>query len=348
MKEYTMTSGQQVVTVSDDISPEEWFEYVEENGWGDGLPTIPPTTEAVEKFITALRGEQPAFPPIPPRRVVPTMASLAANAVMAGCRPEHFTLVLAALRATLQPEFNLHGVLATTHPCTPMIIVNGPVRRTLDINGGPNCLGQGTRANAVTGRALHLILANIGGARPGTMDRATQGSPAKFTYCFGENEEESPWEPYHVRRGFAAADSVVTVVAAEPPHNINDHGSTSGDEIMTTIAGTMSEAGTNNLYLRGPHFLVLGPEHAATLARDGWTIPRIQEEAYYRSRVRLSRVSAGNRQYFETRGTEPREGYYYLSTSPDKIHILVAGGPGKHSAWIPSFGATEACSQALL
>ena len=347
MTGHTVISPDQVVTLSDGMSPAEWFSYAEGQGWGDGLSTIPPTAAAVRDFIEALPAQPGGMPRVPPRRVVPTIASLAANAVMAGCVPEDFPLVLAALRASAQPAFNLDGILATTHPCTPMVIANGPVRHELGINCGANCLGQGTRANAVIGRALHLIFTNIGGARPGTMDRATQGSPAKFTYCFGENEEASPWEPYHVRRGFPESANVVTVAAAEPPHNINDHGSTSGDEILTTIAGAMSEAGTNNLYLGGPHFIVLGPEHAGTLHRDGWTIPRIQEEAYERSRIHWSRVSAGNRRYFGTHGVEPADDYYHLSTGPGDVHVIVAGGPGKHSAWIPTFGATQACSGQL-
>ena len=339
------TVGEDEVVTLDDPSHEEWYGYVEERGWGDGLPTVPPTEEAVAALVGGLREQPEPFPPIPPRRVAPTLTSLAANAVMAGCRPEHFPAVLAALRATTRPEFNLHGILATTHPCTPMVVVSGPIRSALGVNCGANCLGQGTRANAVIGRAVHLVLTNIGGARPGVMDRATQGSPAKFTYCFGENEEESPWEPYHVRRGFAASDDVVTVAATESPHNINDHGSTSGDEILTTISGAMSESGSNNVYIRGPHFVVLGPEHAATLNRDGWTVAGIQEELYERSRIHVSRVSAGNHAQFHDHGIEPKDDHYYIGAGPDHIQVLVAGGPGKHSTWIPSFGATAACSE---
>ena len=155
---------------------------------------------------------------------------------MAGCRPEYFPVVLAALRGVLKDEYNLHGTLATTHPCAPMVMVNGPLRQTLDINCSSNCFGQGWRANATIGRALELILLNVGGAKPGVMDRSTHGSPAKYAFCFGENEEESPWEPYHVRRGFAPEDSVVTVMAGEPPHNINDHASSSAEGILTTIS----------------------------------------------------------------------------------------------------------------
>jgi hypothetical protein len=180
------------------------------------------------------------------------------------------------------------------------------------------------------------------------MDRATQGSPAKYTFCFGENEEQSPWAPYHVRRGFDGGENVVTVMAAEPPHNINDHGSTTGEEILTTAAGTMAEPGSNTVYLRGPHLLLLSPEHAATLARDGWTVEQIRTWIWERARIPVDRVSAGKRREFADFGIEPKGNYYTVSSEPDHLHLAVAGGPGKHSAWIPSFGATAACTERIL
>ena len=184
---------------------------------------------------------------------------------MAGCRADYLPLVVSAVRAVLQPEYNLHGTLATTHPCAPMLIINGSVRHDLDINCTSNCFGQGRRANATIGRALQLTLLNVGGAKPGEMDRATHGSPAKFAFCFGENEEESPWEAYHVRRGFDAPDNVINSLPCEAPHNINDHSSTSGEGILMTIAGTISQTGANMIYGTAPYVVALGPEHAATL-----------------------------------------------------------------------------------
>src|SRR5258708_16909757 len=148
-----------------------------------------------------------------------------------------------------------------------MMLVSGPLRHELSINCGSNCFGQGWRANATIGRALGLILLNVGGAKPAIMDRSTMGSPDKYSFCFGENEEESPWAPYHVRRGFAREDSVVTVMAAEPPHNINDHGSNSGEGILTTFASTMAQAGPNTIYGGGPSLVLLGPQHPPPPAR---------------------------------------------------------------------------------
>jgi hypothetical protein len=324
-----------------DLGPPEWFDWAEQRGWGDGLPSIPPTEDLVDAMLA---GATPELGPLPPSRLAPTPRSVAANAVMAGARPADLPVLLAALAAVQAEEYNLHGTLATTHPCAPMLLVNGPIRERLGLNSGGNCFGQGSRANAVLGRALALVLANVGGARPGTMDRATQGSPAKYTFCFAEHEEASPWLPYHVRRGFDAGDSVVTVMAAEPPHNINDHGSTTGEEILTTIAGTMAQSGSNNVYVRGPHLLVLGPEHAATLRRDRWTVDGIRDWLWEHARIPVERVSPGNQAQFAEWDIKPDGDCYPVSTGPEQLHIAVAGGAGKHSAWIPSFGATAAVS----
>ena len=323
-----------------ELSTEDWNEYAIAQGWSDGLPLLMPTEAAVARFTASVRADNETFAPISPRQVVPTLQSLAANAVMAGCKPEYFPVVLAGLRSVLDPSYNLHGTLATTHPCAQLMLVNGPIRRELDINCGSNCLGQGRRANASIGRALQLILLNIGGAKPGDMDRATQGSPAKYSYCFGENEEESPWEPYHVRKGFSAADSVVTTMAAEAPHNINDHSSNSGEGLLITIANTMSQVGANTIYLGGPCFVVLGPEHAQTMHRDGLTPASIQEALFERSRVHVSRLSKENIERWEGMDRPPVNDHYHHGNTPSDINIVVAGGAGKHSLYITSFGNT--------
>ncbi|MSO75809.1 MAG: hypothetical protein EXQ87_02700 [Alphaproteobacteria bacterium] len=327
-----------------DLDGEAWTDYAIAQGWSDGMPLAVPSEAAVERFTAIARGDNEPFPPISPSRLIPTLQSLAANAVMAGCRPEYFPVVLAALRGVLTPDYNLHGTLATTHPCAPMLLVSGPIRRQLAINYSSNCFGQGNRANATIGRALELILLNVGGAKPGIMDRATHGSPAKYSFCFGENEEESPWPPYHVRRGFAASDSVVTVMSGEAPHNINDHGSTTAEGILTTVAQTISQPGANVISGKGPLFIVLGPEHAQTLARDGWTIEAMQKDLFQRSRVHASRISTENQESYASMGRLPVDGHYHLTPTPEDFHMLVAGGPGKHSAYIPSFGGTAVCS----
>jgi hypothetical protein len=333
----------EVVEVGD-LDFDQWNDLAIEKGWSDGLPLMVPTEEKVERMVEACRGDNEPFLPMSPRRIIPTLRNIAANAVMSGCRPEYFPVVVAAVRAVLIPGYNLHGTLATTHPCAQGIIVSGPIRHQLGINCGSNCFGQGTKANATIGRALQLTLLNVGGAKPGEMDRSTQGSPAKYSFCFGENEEECPWEPYHVRRGFAAGDSVVTILPSEPPHNINDHASTSGEGILTTIASTISQAGANVISGDAPYTVVLGPEHAQTIHRDGWSIQDMQEKLFTDSAVHVSRVSKEQRKYYEGRTSHLVNDRYHLSRGPEDIQILVAGGPGKHSAYIPTFAHTEACS----
>ena len=327
-----------------EMDPDAWADYVEAQGWTDGLPVVVPTEAAVARMVDGARGDNEPFPAITPRLLIPTLRSLAANAVMAGCRPAYFPVVLAALRGVLVADYNLHGSLATTHSCAPMAMVNGPLRQALNINCGTNCFGQGWRANAAIGRALQLILNNVGGAKPGVMDRSTFGSPAKYTFCFGENEEDSPFPPYHVRHGFAADESVVTVMSAEANHNLNDHGSTTGEGLLTTFAGGIATPAANTIYAKGPYFMVLGPEHAATLARDKWTVERIQQFLYEKARVPMSQVSPENQRIYEEADHRPENGFYTVAPTPDDIQVAVAGGPGKHSAWIPSFGGTAAIS----
>ena len=338
-------ADQEVIDIGD-MDVEAFNEYANEQGWSDGMPLFVPTEAKVAKFVETVRGDNRPYPPVPPRQIVPTLQALAANAVMAGCKPEYFPVVTAALRGVLDPEYNLHGTLATTHSCAPMVMVSGPIRHELNINCGTNCFGQGRQSNATIGRALGLMLLNVAGAKPGEMDRSTQGNPAKYTFCFGENEEENPWTPYHVQRGFAPTDSVVTVMSGEGPHNLNDHGSTTGDGLLTTFAGGMSNPGSNTIYGKGPMFVIIGPEHAATLKRDGFTIESIREELWKRSRVHLSRVSKENLVTYETTGHKPDGDWLTIGRDPKDIHITVAGGPGKHSAFIPSFGGTTvACTR---
>lgn len=188
-----------------------------QQGWTDGLPIIPPTRTRVDEMIHWLdRLPDEMIGLVPPRQGRATLEKLAINAVMAGCRPEHFPVVVTAVGAILEPSFGLAGVQATTGPHAPLIIVNGPIVRTLNINSESNAFGPGWESNAVIGRALRLVLLNIGGGIPGTVDKSTQGQPSKYTFCIAENEEANPWEPLHVERGFDQATSTVTVVACHP------------------------------------------------------------------------------------------------------------------------------------
>ena len=324
-------------------SPGALQDYFETQGWTDGLPVVPPTPELVAAMVQAngLAAEA-ELAPIAPSMAVATVEKVAINAVMAGCRPEFMPVVLAALRAMARPEFNLAGVQGTTHPVAPLIFVNGPIRSRIGINCGSNVFGQGFRANATIGRAVRLVMINIGQGIPGKTDMATFGTPCKFTYCAGENEEKSPWEPYHVEHGMAATDSAVMVHAGEAPHNMQDHASATPDELLMTIAGTMNTLGCNNVGLCGEMMLVLGPEHARILANHGMSKNDIRGELHRRMRLRFDRMGVALRNWYRNRrpainvGPEVEEIPYFDDAA--QILIMVAGGPGLHSMVIPSFG----------
>lgn len=317
-------------------------------GWTDGLPIIPPTEERLKKFLGDSawdRREMLGF--VPPCQGEATVEKLAVNSIMAGCTPDLFPVVVAATKAMLQEGFNLYGIQTTTHLCTVLVIVNGPLVDKLRFNCSYNAMGQGVRANAVVGRAIRFILVNIGGALPGVLDRATLGGPAKYTFCLAENEEESPWDPLHVERGFAQDVSTVTVVGAEGPHNVNDHGSQNAEEILTTIAGVLGTPGTNHIYLSGEPLIIIGPEHAAAIARDGFSKLMLKQFLHEHGRVPFSLISPGNLTRFAKikpdrfAGLKPGD-RVPLAERAEDIMVVVAGGAGRHSAVIPTFGTTRA------
>ena len=323
------------------------------NKWTDGLPIIPPTEQRFNGMI-----EKSGWDPttvigfIAPLQGKATIEKIAVNALMAGCTASHLPVIIAAVRAMTQPQFNLYALQTTTHLCTVLALVNGPVVHDLLINCRYNAMGQGTLSNAVIGRAIRLILTNIGGAIPGVLDRATFGSPAKYTFCFGENEDESPWEPLHVERGFTKQESTVTIVGAEPPHNVNDHGSATADGVISTVAGTLATPGTNQLYMAGEPLVVLGPEHAAIIAREGLTKRDTKDRLHEKARVPLSEISAGNLKRFERinpkRFGQPSQNQTVpIAESSDDIMVVVSGGKGRHSVVIPTFGSTRSVTELI-
>lgn len=330
-----MTAREVVRLEADDID-----EVFEARGWSDGLPVVAPTPERVAAMLAAAarRGDE-ELGTMPPRQGVATLEVLAVNAVMAGCRPAYFPVVIAAVEAMLDPAFNLFAVQATTHPCAPCVIVNGPLAVSLGINARYGAFGPGVRANATIGRALRLILLNVGGALPGILDRSTQGQPAKYAYCVAENEAESPWPALHESRGFAAGDSVVTVTAAEGPHNINDHISTDAAGVLATICAALADMGANNSYLYGQPMLALGPEHAAILAADGHDRESIAAHVFEHARLPAAQWRRGGmagmfKDAFPDADPKP------ILLCPDDLLIAVIGGFGRHSCWLPTFGNT--------
>lgn len=330
------------------------FEYCMEKGWSDGLPVVLPTAERVERMLQYCN--RPYDQPIAllaPRYGAATPLRLAANAVMAGCKPEYFPLVMLAIEAMAEEPFNLYGIQATTHPCAPLIIVNGPIAKEIGMNSGHSALGAGNRANATIGRAIRLALVNIGGAVPGIGDMCTYGDPTKFSYCAPENEEGNPWDPLHVEKGYPADSSTVTVVAAEPPHNVNDHESHTAQGILTTIAGTISITGANNTYYQSQPVVLICPEHAATIAGDGYSKLQAKEFLFQHGRVPLSRFSKENieRRFrgklVDIYGNAPLDTMVPMVRDADDFLIVVIGGAGKHSAYIPTFGNTHAVTRPL-
>ncbi|PJI89482.1 hypothetical protein DAH55_18090 [Sphingomonas koreensis] len=339
--------------LADDLDFEAANEALYQLGVTDGLPVIPPTEARVSRMLAGTRRDAgQSLGAMGPGYGKATIEKIAVNAVMAGCRPKYLPVLIAACEAMLEDEFNLYGINATTHPVTPMLVVNGPAVERLRINSGYNCMGPGWRANATIGRAIRLILINIAGGSPGNGDRATHGTPAKFSFCMGENEMASPWEPLHVRRGFDPAVSTVTVHGSEAPHEINNHTSEDGAGILKTFVSTLSTLGHNNSYLgHGEVAICIGPEHADTIARDGIGLREVQDYLFANAGNRLSRLVGITRDNYDAMAPFNRDSasdpFVPLVSRPEDYLLYVAGGVGKHSMAMPSFGLTRSVTRAI-
>ncbi|WP_300016326.1 thioredoxin family protein [Pseudonocardia sp.] len=251
---------------------EDEAEALFDRGWSDGLPVVAPTQVRVLRMLEGTtRPPDEVVAVVPPNLVPATVEKVAINAVLAGCRPEYLPVVLAAVEAACTDEFNAHGLLATTWGAGPAVVVNGPVAREIGMNSGGNALGQGNRANATIGRALQLVIRNVGGGRPGGVDRATTGHPGKLGFCFAEDEDGSPWEPLSVSRGVAPGTSAVTVFAAEGPRGIADQISRTPDSLARSLAAGLRTVAHPKLPLGFDATLVVCPEHARVFADAGWS-----------------------------------------------------------------------------
>jgi hypothetical protein len=331
-------------------------ELYEQHGWGDGLPLVAPTPERVDAMLAALvdADGNPLDPDeviavLPPRNGEATRRSIAVNAVLAGCAPEHLPVLVTATRALARPELNLRGVNATTHPVAPLLIVHGEVAQSAGYNGGLGAFGPGNRANATTGRALRLILLHIAGAVPGPGDVSTQGGPAKYSYCVAENIDESPWPGYATSVGVEGA-SAVTIHCGEAPHNAHDMESADPAAILDKVASAMTSLGQNNAPISSAeYFVTLCPEHAATCAESGWSRRDVCNYLFARARLRVGDMKAA----FELRAWAPwlntldDDETMPMTEHPDNIRVLVVGGAGKHSSVIPSWGMTKSVTLAL-
>ena len=258
---------------------EDEIEACYARGWSDGLPVVPPTRERVLRMLEGTTREPSAIVAVVPPDMAPcSVEKVAINAVMAGCRPEYLPVVLATVEAACTDELNMHGLLATTYASGPVVIVNGPIARAIGMNSGVNALGQGNRANATIGRALQLVVRNVGGGRPGEVDRATLGNPGKYTFCFAEDEDGSPWEPLSVERGVAARASAVTLFAGEGTRVVVDQLSRTPESLARSFAACLRTVGHPKLALSFDAFVIVSPEHAEVFREAGWTKARLRDE----------------------------------------------------------------------
>jgi hypothetical protein len=315
----------------DAAGPLDELEEMFDRGWTDGLPVIPPTTERVNAMLGGRDGEE-SLGSVPPGQGEATLAQLAACAVLAGCRPEYFPVVLAAARAALRAEFNLNGQAVTTQPAGQLVVVNGPVRERLDLNAGAGALGPGHRANLTIGRALRLLVSLTGEGYPGRLDRSTLGHPGKLGFCIAEDEEVSPWEPFHVERGYSPEQSVVSLIACDAPLSISDHRSTGPEELARVLGWAAAATWSPNWWpLGAPSVFVICPEHAEMFRRAGWDKGRLRQEMFAAVRRPARELRWGE--------TTPRvldaddDEMIPKWSSPEDILLLVAGGEaGRYSA----------------
>jgi hypothetical protein len=336
-------------TVPDD--PEAVFAYVEAEGWGDGLPVIPPTEARVQAMLEAT-----PLPPhhvvgvVEPRRGEATVERIAVNAVLAGCEPAAFPAVLAAVDAVCEPRFNLVALNTTTCSATPALMLNGPARQRLGIECGYSCLGHNGRANATIGRALRLVMRNVGGSIPGAVSKSVFGQPGRITLCFGEWEERSPWDPFHVRRGFAADASTVTAVCATGTQDIADIYAETGEELVWILAHSIDWIGNNKVLVaaeKGDMLLLLCPDFAHKIARDGIDVPTMQRMLLEWTRAPIERWHRSHWPKLEKLGYVDGS-VVPLAHDPGQFLVAVAGGEsGHHALYFCTFGLTWSVTKAF-
>jgi len=327
--------------------------------FGDALPVIPPTEERVQKMLAVCGlpplnlGPREIVARVPPVYGEATVEKIAANAVMAGCAPEMMRVLVPLVRAACDERFNIHGVQATTHFAAPLVIVNGPVRHSLGFWSKQNVFSNVARANSTLGRALQLVLLNIGGGRPTGIDMSALGNPGKFSYCIAENEEENPWEPLHVARGLSSGQSAVTLFAGEPPHGVSEHNARRGKTVLKNICQALATVWSYRMCMMHEAVVVLCPEHVKTLHRDGFTRQQVREFLFENTGTPVRHY-----EHEEDRGEGMQliphyreimidgERCYQKFRAPESLHIVVSGGTaGKFSAVIGSWATGPTGSQ---
>ncbi len=328
-------------TVEVEDSVEAACELAYEKGWTDGLPIIPPTEDRVQKMLAHInRNPGEIIAEDPPALGEATIEKIAINAVMAGCLPAYLPVIIAAVEAMTEPQFNLNAIQCTTNPVAPLTIVNGPIVKELDINGGYNCLGPGRRSNATIGRAIRFVLLNIGGAIPQTVSKSTQGQPGRYTFCLAENEESSPWQPLHVERGFDRSISTVTVIGVTCiSHIYAIRGLRGGasDQLMR-VAHSMTPEANSNFFGGSPEVLVImAPTTARYMAEDGFSKEGVKQFLFENTKVPISHFT---RQMQDRIRNDGRliNGTVNLVPGPEGIVLIVAGAGdvGIHCSFSPT------------
>jgi hypothetical protein len=331
-----MAAETRELDIPDDV--ELAYEKLCDEGMTDGLPVIPPTEERVARMIAGCpHAVDHIVAELPPRGGLATIEKIAANAVMAGCHPDYFPVIVTAVEAMAEPQFNLIGIQTTTNPVGPLVLLNGPIRQQIGINCGAGALGPGWRANATIGRALRLILINIGGAIPGEIDKAILGMPGKYSLCLGELEESSPWEPFHVEKGYDLTQSTVTLISSQGTQSCAAS-YLEPEHIFAMLADTMRIYGANS-YTKGSGnpVVIFPPAHARILADAGWTKQRIRETLFERTMFVAADIPP--RLLDTSHRQQIRNGMLCICRQPEDIVIIVAGGAElNHIGFLASFG----------
>ena len=341
-----LSESNNTLTAADEA---EALEQLHEMGCTDGLPVVIPTAERVARMVLATgQAADMSLGVMGPGNGMATVEKVAVAAVMAGCIPDHMPIVMAAVKAVIDPTFDLTEMQATTHCTAPLLIVNGPARHSCGpVSSGFGALGPGHRANASIGRALRLCMINIGGARPGSSDMALLGHPGKFTYCLAEDEENSPFAPLHTSLGFAEEDSVVTVIGAEAPHSVLYSGNADDPEdaekLLSVLAVGLANIATNNAVLTGGSaVVVLNPEHAQILSAANLGREQVAQRLWELTHLPVDQLVKFGGSFAgrlaDKAQTEPQATYAAFREA-SHILILMAGGSGLYSMVMPSWSA---------
>jgi hypothetical protein len=311
------------------------MEAMFDRGFTDGLPVVPPTEERVLRMLQGTtRAADEVVTVVPPDLVEVTIEKIAINAVMAGCKPEYLPWVIAAVEAVCTDEFNIHGVLATTMPVGPVIVCNGPGTRAIGMNAAGNALGQGNRANLTIGRAVQLVIRNVGGGRPGEVDRATHGNPGKISFCFAELEDSSPFSPLATSLGMAPGADAVTVFAGEGPRCIVDQLARDPESLANTFAACLRTLHNPKLVLGFDVVLVVGPEHARVFAEAGWDRDRVLAELHARLQLQGADIVRGAHGIAEGVPEHLRDATLPKFRPGGILMVHAGGGAGLFSAMI--------------